>query len=746
MRLKLPWFLFLCGLAAGYLPATPPEDPPAAANRTLRIPRVSQPPRLDDFLASSPPGGLATLTAFIQREPVDGAAVTQPTAAYLGYDDKNLYVVFICTDEPGRVRARMSRREDIGADDQVSVYLDTFHDGQRAYAFSTNPYGIQRDSIVTEGRGEDTSFDTLWHSEGRLTETGYAVSMTIPFRSLRFPRTSGQTWGFALGRSFYRDSQKTFWPAITLRQATFVGQFGLLEGLDNLSPALNLQLIPYATFAHARLLDYGRNDYRIQREFRVGLDSKLVLRDALSLDVTVNPDFSQVESDDPQVTINQRFEVFFPEKRPFFLENSGFFETPVNLFFSRRIIDPEFGTRLSGKIGRWALGALVADDRAAGAVLPATDPLHDHRVEIGVARLQREIGRDSRIGAFASSREFGDAYNRLASIDTRLRLNKNWTFTGQAMQSYTRLKDGKRFTGPGYYADLRHTGRHFRSNTTYQDRSPEFRSELGFVPRVDVRQLEQNFGYFWWPSGKSRLTGIGPSVYAGINYDRAGRVQDRWAGAYLGLYFTGPTGVSFSSSGYYILYLNQGFRTTRNDISFYTSYWKWVDISSYFSWGSNINYNPAAGLSPFAGRAMDGTFKLEFQPTRQLRWSNVYFYARLGSGNLLPSRTSVFNNHLVRSKMTYQFTRALSARLIFDYYAALTNPTLIWQDNYKRLNGDVLIVYQVNPGTALFFGYTNRFENVLLETIPTRRISPAAFPGTSTGRQVFVKLNYLLRF
>src|SRR5439155_11127730 len=183
------------------------------------------------------------------------------------------------------------------------------------------------------------------------------------------------------------------------------------EGLESTSPGRNIQLIPYFTFTHARDLEYPFPRYPTTTDNRAGLDGKIVLRNAFTLDLTLNPDFSQVESDDPQVTINQRFEVFFPEKRPFFIENAGFFATPISLFFSRQIADPQFGTRMTGKLGKWTLGALVIDDRQPGQAF--TSSPYNKRAVDGVARVTREFGNQSYIGGFFSSRDFADTSNRV---------------------------------------------------------------------------------------------------------------------------------------------------------------------------------------------------------------------------------------------------------------------------------------------------------------------------------------------
>src|SRR5438552_6712494 len=276
-------------LGAAVLPAAPTlaQEP----ERLLRIPRVSQPPPLDLFLDgrhSHTSGTGARVTEFRQREPGDGTPVSQETTAYVSYDDENLYVVFVCRDDPAKVRASIARREEIGGDDAVAVYLDAFHDRQHAYMFMTNPRGVQFDGIVTEGQDDDYSFDAVWQSDGRVTADGYVVRLAIPFRSLRFPRAPTQTWGVALGRIILRNNEKSHWPHLTKRVKGFVPQFAVLQGLERISPSRNIQLNPYSTVARARFLDEDAPAFRTEGDERFGLAAKVVVRDALPLSATVN--------------------------------------------------------------------------------------------------------------------------------------------------------------------------------------------------------------------------------------------------------------------------------------------------------------------------------------------------------------------------------------------------------------------------------------------------------------------------
>jgi hypothetical protein len=718
--------------------------------KRITIPRVKRAPRLEDFLENLPREAEAVITDFQQREPGDGVPASRSTTAYLSYDDRNLYVVFVCAEEPGRVRATLAKREDIGESDSVAVYLDTFHDRRMTYVFASNPLGVQRDSTSIEGGGSDARFDTLWHTHGRLTPTGFVVWFAIPFRSLRFAPGETPVWGIALGRSFIRNNEKTFWPYISRREAGFVKQFADLEGLRPVSPSRNLEVVPYLSGALGRSAVGETAKYRTQGDKRAGFDLKTVLRDSFTLDATVNPDFSQVESDDPQVTINQRFEVVFPEKRRFFTENAGYFSTPINLFFSRRIIDPEFGVKLTGKSGPWQVGALIADDRAAGASLTQTNPGFGRRAIDGVFRLQRDFGDQSRVGFLATDRQFGSVWNRVVSMDTRLKLNNNWFASGQYARSYDRQLGGRRREGIAAYADLTHSGRHFNYYTKYADIGPGFRAPLGFVRRTDVRQVQQYGGYYWAPeSGSVMSFGGGAGITS--NWDRRGRLQDWYANADFAIDFKGPTGIKMSRTEAFEFIDPYRLRYAKNSFSVYTDVLKKISLYGTVDHGTGVNYNPAPGLPLFTGSAMDVSVGFSWRPTTQLRFEQFYFFDHLTAPERLDAdaasaRRAVYTSHLARSKINYQFTRSLSVRAILDYYGVLPNSALFYQDRFKQFSGDVLFTYMLHPGTALYFGYNNRYENLAIDPEVPHSLRRSGAPDYLVNRQFFVKLSYLLRF
>ncbi len=762
--------------------ATPP--PNEAKIPLSKIPRVHRAPKLEDFLENHPREAELTVTDFRQNSPGDGTPATEPTTAYLSYDDRNLYAVFVCRDEAGMVRAHLSKREASDQDDGVGLLLDTFRDFHRAYFFYSNPLGVQTDAIYTEGQGYDFSFDTLWDNAGRVTSDGYVVFFSIPFKSLRFSSDPEQTWGVALYRVILRKSEYDYWPYVTQRVEGLTQQFAPVGDLDNVSPGRNIQFIPYGLLANDHFLNQPNPPsaatppaFLNRFEHRAGLDAKFVAKDSLTFDVTLNPDFSQVESDDPQLTVNQRFAVFFPEKRPFFIENAGFFATPINLFFSRRIADPQFGARMTGKLGKWTLGALVIDDRRPGQSF-SSGPYNTRAAE-GVVRVTREFGNQSYIGGFFSSRDFADTSNRVASLDARLKFTKNWVVDIQGVHSWTRqnLNAGQNCLsfassnpaigsqqGNALWADASYSGRHFSFSTNYNDFSPNFCTEMGFVNRIDIRQNYAFGGYFWRPE-KSKIIDFGPSVSETLDWDHNGVLQDWQAAVGFQVDLTKQTTVSISRGEAYELFNNIGFRRHSASVLAATQPYKWISFSARYTQGIQVNFIPAPGLLPFLANAKRVNFGLTLRPSARFRFDETLIYYRLGTraGWVTPPFSpgqGVLNNYLNRAKLNYQFTKELSLRLILDYNATIANTQLF--DVQRSLGGsddvngpfaptkqfttDVLLTYLLHPGTAVYLGYNNGYNDLSLHPGASPFVTALGAPNNSTSRLFFIKLSYLLRF
>ncbi|MDO8835874.1 MAG: DUF5916 domain-containing protein [Vicinamibacterales bacterium] len=716
---------------------------------SVRIPRVSAAPVIGDYLdgGTVPPG--AKVSGFRQREPGDGTEASVETDVYVSYDDKHLYAVYICRDDPAKVRANLTKRESILGDDLVGLILDTYNDGRRAYMFLVNPMGIQMDGVTAEGQHDDYSYDTVWMSEGRRTSFGFVILMAVPFKSLRFGNDAVQTWGVAFGPMVPRANETSFWPFITRRVSGMVKQLARLEGLEGISPGRNLLAIPYGNFAGDRVL--GERGYESDRSARIGVDVKAVVKDTVTVDATLNPDFSQVESDEPQVTINQRFEVFFPEKRPFFIENASYFETPVNLFFSRRVADPRLGGRVTGKAGGWAFGAIVANDEAPGRRVTEEDSRHNRMAGVAVLRAQRDFARQSHVGAIVTDREWGSTSNRVFGVDGRWKINDNWVLVGQGVGSRNEASDGHAVSGSVATAELHREGRGFDYSLTYLQVSPDFRSDLGYVRRRDIREAETEFDYTWHPQ-QSRVLSVGAGGEFGAIWDYAGALQEWTIEPGVEIELAGQTEIGARHWNIFERFDGQEFRRHRTAAWVSTEWLSWLNVSASADAGTAVNYYPAGDQAAFLADARSAKLSVTLKPLSRLRVDQSYLYARMqtradgaaGCGCALSG--TIFSNHILRTRANFQFSRALSVRAIADYEAILPTETLVDLEREKRLGVDVLVTYMVNPWTAVYLGYTDRYENWILGTPLERPVARDSGARTSVGRQVFVKVSYLLRY
>src|SRR5436190_894208 len=347
------------------------------------------------------------------------------------------------------------------------------------------------------------------------------------------------------------------------------------------------------------------------------------------------------------------------------MENAGFFQTPVNLFYSRRIIEPQLGARLTGKMNRWAVGALVMDDRAPGALLSPDDAGHGSGTGAAVLRVQREFASQSSAGVLVTSRDFDGRSNRVAGFDTRLKLSPNWYFTGQMAGSDTREQDGRRASGQASLAQLDYAGRNFLHSTAYTDFSPSFGTDLGYVKRVDVRGVSDYASYVWYPRGKG-LVSFGPSLSVSGDWDHRQVLQDWNAYPTFVLNFPRQTQLKVGTSETYELYGGIGFRSRITEVSGYSAPSKSFGFSASLGTGQEINYAPAPGLVPFLGDLTELTLATTWRPAERLRIDGFYLFERLAqpgspSGGGTSQRT-IFDNHLARLKLNYQFTRALWIR------------------------------------------------------------------------------------
>ena len=542
------------------IPTIPPEK-----STPITIPRFDKAPTIDGKLDEDVWKNAVVLKDFYQIRPGDNVPPSKPTEVLLGFDAKFLYIAFRATDEPDKVRATVAKRDNIFQDDYVGVMLDTFNDKRKAFEVFFNPLGIQGDGIMTEGRGEDFSVDVLMESKGVVHQTGWDVEIAIPFKSLRFEAGKGKLWGAHFFRRIKRfENELDSWMPFSRSIDSNLSQAGHLTGLEGISVERTIELIPSLTlsesgrFVHSFGALSGATDPgRIVNEpikFDAGLTAKFIPSSAMTVDLAINPDFAQVEADQLVVTANQRFPIFFAEKRPFFLEGIDIFRTPITAVHTRSIVDPDVAVKTTGKLGRNTFGLMVASDNGPGnlsaddrgalfscierrnldpRVVCNNERFVDKNAYIGVLRLKRDVGAENSIGLIATSYNFIEKHNQVLGTDGRFRLNKQTTASFQllgttsrnfffdANEGKTRYRTGN---GAAYTYDYNVSGRNWGWEIYGEGFTQDYRADVGFVQRTNSNFSSAFIRYNSDPKPKKKLISYHVHSFNHADYDWQGRM------------------------------------------------------------------------------------------------------------------------------------------------------------------------------------------------------------------------------
>ena len=566
--------------AKGGAPALPPEKAQA-----VTIPRFDKAPAIDGRADEEVWKAAAVFKDFYQFSPGDNTAPTAPTEVLMGYDSKFLYIAFRCFDDPSKVRATVAKRDQIFGEDNVRLYLDTFNDQRRAYLLAFNPLGVQADGIFTEGMNLDLSVDVVMESKGTLTPEGYTVEVAVPFKSLRYEAGGGKQWGLHIWRNIdHANDELDSWMPMARDASGTLNQAGRITGLEGISTERTIEFIPSLTISEtgSRVPSVLAGQRALMRAqglavpfdggrfvnqpvgFDPGLTAKFSINPNTTLDLAVNPDFAQVEADAPVNTANQRFPIFFEEKRPFFLEGIDIFRTQIAALHTRTIVDPDIAAKLTGKRGRTTYGVLFASDNAPGNfgegdrdLVRATEDLSgvrdeearralegqrgallrvlDKNATIGILRVKRDVGKENSVGFFGTSYNFADRSNYVGGFDARFRFDKQTTLEFQALGTNARRctlkadpEDDECRTRNGFvYAyNFSQNKRHWWWNVNGVGRTPGYIADLGFTRRVNTNSHNLNVGYNSEPKAKEKIVSWQFYSYLGGSFDWQRRLQN----------------------------------------------------------------------------------------------------------------------------------------------------------------------------------------------------------------------------
>lgn len=683
--------LTLAGSAAWA--ASPGAKPPTAVKEALQIPRLSHSPKIDGVL-DNPIWETEALKIenFVQLSPKENGVPTEKTVAYLGYDEKNLYIAFRAFDsQASKIRCSITKRDGCLEDDWVIFMLDTFNEKRRAFTFALNPAGVQMDFIRIEEGGNDNmddSWDTVFFSDGKIDAGGYTVEAAIPFKSLRFPNDDIKTWNLVLARNLPRTGEIIMFPRYSRDIPGLLsnGLPFLIQGAVERSR--NIEVMPFVT-------SLKREGDKV--DFEPGANLKLGLSSNSTLDMTLNPDFSQIEADEPKIDYNLRYALRYNEKRPFFLEGMEIFTSPqIETVYTRQINDPIMGAKATGKAGRFTYGLLSAYDMHPTESLwdiSGGTSMTDTKAFSNVFRTKADVGSGSYVGFTLTDKELGGgSWNRLGGVDGQLRFKDRVFVNFQVLASSTSTQGDRTALAPGLYGEAYYTTKHWTAGVFYQAMHPDFQASLGFVNRTDYRSAG-GFGSYTFFTDKKYLNQVRFQIQGGQRLGYAdSTTQDTWIRPSVQFRLTEFNQVFVMVEAGMERFADVEFKKQTISMESQITFVPWMPFGFFFETGDSINYDPE---DAFLGYSNTYGVSLTLKPSKRIQlgtdFSKQTFW-RTAGGEML------WDYNLVREKVTYQVSKTLAFRAIVDYNFF-----------YDEAFGSLLASWVLRPGTLFYLGVDNNY-------------------------------------
>jgi hypothetical protein len=737
-----PVSAFAAGQDTTYTPVYHPE---------IRISRAAGPIVVDGDLSDAGWRGAAKASNFAEHNPGNQTKPAVDTEVLLAYDDDNLYVAWLCHDDPAKVRATFCERDRMFSGDYVILLIDTYGEATHAYEIATNPYGIPGDLLFSSAYGEDITYDMIFQSAGRIVDDGWVAEMAIPFASLRFPDKKDQVWRVDFWRNRARESRYQYsWAAYNRDDECWPCQWGTMTGISGIKRSSGLELLP-AVVAHesGELGDDGRFENGVVKG-DVGLGITYDISSEMSAEATINPDFSQVESDVAQLDVNSTFALFYPEKRPFFQEGSDLFNTYFNAVYTRSINDPVGAGKLTWRNGSNSTAFLSARDEHSVIILPfeeSSEFVENGKSYSNILRVRHDLGKQSHVGLLATNRIFdGGGMGSLASVDGQIRLSKSNSFRLQFIAShteevnnlalvpdsafnasrfdngkYTAGLDGERYWGHAMAAGVSRNTANFSAALHYSELSPTFRADNGFEPQNNQRMASADMeGVLRFEKSKI-LEYIDGNVEIARKWNFDGARKDEWVTPSVVVRFRAAQTqlhgqYMASNENFHEIQFNRIW-SAHSCIS--TQPWDALTLNAYVNYGHRIarhelvmgkqlDYGLGATVKPIDRLTLDGSFDY-------IQSDNLYTGERL------------FSQSVFWSRLSLQFTRELSMRLVSQY-----------NDRWKTWDLDPLITYRINSLTMFYLGSTHSYRELDLE-------EDGREGWDLSDRQFFMKLQYLFQ-
>jgi len=731
------------------------QELPAGAGLRLaefEITRATGAIEVDGLLDESAWIDATRITLPYEWFPGDNIPSPVETEVFVTFDQENLYLAFRAYDpDPTSVRANLADRDTPFQDDHVGFMIDPFNDERRGFQFRINSLGVQMDAIFSENEGyEDFSWDAIWDSDGRITEEGYQVEVAIPFKSLRFPRSAeARTWGFMAFRSLPREVRHRMRSHPTDRdRACLLCQMNKMVGIEGVDPGKNVEVAPTLTAVRTDTRPDGSSESweSGDGEYEAGVTARWSVTPNLVFNGTVNPDFSQVEADVAQLDVNNRFALFYPERRPFFLEGADFFLTPLNVIFTRTVADPEAGAKITGKEGANAVGFFLTQDRVNNLIFPgnqgSTSTSLSDDVTAGVLRYRRDVGAGSTVGGLMTVREAEGYHNRVYGADAFLRLSATITIQAQYLRSDTEYpssvatqygqKEGA-FGGDAYHLQFMHRSRDWMVTANLEQLGADFRADAGFVPRVDTRGGQAMVQKTWWaPQPGQWYSFLNAGILVGRTEDLDGNLTDERIQLIGG--YSGPmqSNVNVALAIRKELYAETIFE---NLGAAFVGFEIRPSGIATLGFGSELS-ETIDYLAGQEGTQITAGPQAELKLGRHLNLDLQHSYRRLKRGG-----DWAFIANLSQIRAVYNFSVRTFFRAIVQYQNIERNPEMYEVDvarEDKTLFTQLLFSYKVNPQTVLFLGYSDNAQGMLTSGLVQTDL-------TRNQRTFFLKLGYAWR-
>jgi len=662
---------------------------------------TSVPPLIDGELDDESWDGFLFEKEFITYNPIYGEVFPQKTLIWMTYDSKNLYFAFMCYDtEPQKIKTSVTKRDNIFNDDWVGLSLDALGNRQSSYDLFVNPSGIQGDILTSVAAGEDLSPDFVWESAGRITEEGYQVEICIPLRSIRYKEGEEVKMGIIFWRRISRLGMSGSWPEMKPGYKVFEIHAALVY--KNLKSHLKFEILPGVTLGTDRERinpdSWGENDSF--SDFGVGL--KYGITSSMTADLTINPDFSQVESDAFQVEVNQRYPLFYSEKRPFFMEGMEVFDFTTSSFaflgnpvHTRRIVNPNWGVKVTGTSGNAVLGILSAEDDVSDLSRDSANNFHNGRdANFTIARGKYSIGRGDYIGCLYSGREFSGEYNRVIGMDFGYRIIGNHRISGSFLESISREGEEKISVNNPYINFLYlYMTRPFGIAVFFEHLGKDFRMDSSFLKRSANSNggiyLERNI----YPSMEKMpwLIRIRPTMIYHYIHDLNTSMDDKIFKVQFELNFVRQGFLNIRYFETSESWKNRTFNLTDYNMDGGVQINKWLRLRGFLRRSEKIYYYSDPS---YKGFGYDGEFYFKLQPNVKFSQSFQFSYS-----DFRKDRDKVYDVKIANSQTTYQFNRYFFIRGIVQY-----------NSYQERVVTDFLASFTLIPGTVIHAGYGGLYE------------------------------------